>query len=234
VSGIGWDDVALREFPALPAGFLAAADGIWEKILAWYWLAPPEREEWKSMAGDPARRRAWLAGRAALKDAVRAYLASRGKRTGAYDVVIRATAAGLPSVESASVSLAEAAGRTIAAAGDAARGAPGVEVRRAAEPVADDFDPEDLRRLRDLGEDWLARASCAKRAAARALGTGPVHEWRAMRLGEIQAAAGRIRLVPGGPWPTHPGAALGIDVHTSRDGEHVLALCRIGRRAEGS
>jgi hypothetical protein len=231
ITGTRWDDIAIAEFPSLAPAFFTAAEGIWEKILAWYWLSPPERKDWISMNNDPARRHAWLKGRAAVKDAVRQLLASRGRKVGAYDVPIRTSENGRPLAEGVSVSLADCGDRVWAAAGDAERGALGIEVDTPAamndQVAGAAFTPEDLRRLRALAGDWITRAWCAKRAAAKAFDTGPDLDSRALQIGGIDAPTGCIGLKPTGPWSALPGVPDEIEVATARHGEHVLALCRI-------
>src|SRR5207249_4885624 len=122
-AGDRWSDVALVEFPALAPGFFTAAEGIWEKILAFYWLGPGERQEWARLGGEPEARIAWLKGRAALKDAIRTLLAARGRKIGAYDLPIRTSGEGRALREGLSLALASRGDRAWAAAADADRGA---------------------------------------------------------------------------------------------------------------
>jgi hypothetical protein len=145
-AGAVWSDIALVELPPFPAGLLAAAEGIWEKILAFYCLAPSEREEWARFAAEPARRLAWLRERAALKDAARSWLAARGRAVGAYDVPIRvsddgrsvagavALAGGSGPALDLALAVASRGERVFAAAADASLGALALRILPAEAP----------------------------------------------------------------------------------------------------
>ncbi len=236
-SGIPWNDVALVEFPDLAPGFFTAAEGIWEKILAFYWLGPAERREWARQGGDPGRRIAWLTERAALKDAIRTLLAARGRRVGPYDLPIRYTGDGRPAADGFSLALAARGERVWAAAADATRGALGLAVE-APEEMNDAiagtvFAPDELRRLHRLGGDWPARAWCAKRAAAAAAGPEAAPDLRGFSIEDIDPAGGALRMKAPARWPAATGSAPAtggapaIEAATSRHGELVVALCRI-------
>ena len=230
-TGIPWNDVALVEFPDLPPGFFTAAEGIWEKILAFYWLGPAERRAWAQQGGDPGRRIAWLIGRAALKDAMRSLPAARGRQVGPYDLPIQAARDGRPVADGFSLALAMRGERVWAAAADASRGALGLAVE-APDAMSDAvagavFSPEELRRLHGLGGDWPARAWCAKRAAAAAAGPEAASDLRAFAIEEIDPAGGALRMKAAGRWPAASGGAPAIEAATSRRGDLVVALCRI-------
>jgi hypothetical protein len=229
-SGGEWDDLAICEFPALPPGFLTAAEGIWEKILAWFWLSPAERDEWWALDGDARRRHLWLAERATLKDAARQVLSAPARKLGAYDVAIRTTPSGKPAAAGVSLAVARRGERIVAVAGLAERGALGIALEPAEavdrQAVADGFSADDRLRLRNLAGDWLARAWCAKAAAAEALGADLDDDARTLGIGEIDHSSGRIRLVPSGAWSRLPGARAELEVATTRSGEDVLAVCR--------
>ena len=236
-SGIPWNDVALVEFPDLPPGFFTAAEGIWEKILAFYWLGPAERRAWAQQGGDPGRRIAWLIGRAALKDAMRSLAAARGRKIGPYDLPIGAAGDGRPVADGFSLALAARGERVWAAAADAARGALGLAVE--SPDAMDDavagaaFGPEELRRLHGLGGDWPVRAWCAKRAAAAAAGPEAAADLRAFAIEEIDPAGGALRMTAPGRRPMETGndpatgGAPAIEAATSRRGGLIVALCRI-------
>ncbi|HYV86491.1 MAG TPA: polyketide synthase dehydratase domain-containing protein [Patescibacteria group bacterium] len=235
--GASLRDVALVEFPALAPGFFTAAEGIWEKILAWYWLDPGEREEWTRRGGEPAGRIAWLAGRAALKDAARSVLASRGRKVGAYDVPIGTSDDGRPLAEGLSLALAVHGDRVWAAAADAGRGAIGLVVEApgaAGDAIGSSvFGPGDRDRLRPLDGDWIARAWCAKRAAAAALGHGAALDLRGLEIETVDPASGEFRLRPAGALVTAAGGtnvfanAIGIEAVTLRRDDLIVALCRV-------
>jgi len=229
-TGADWDDLALCEFPALPAGFLTAAEGIWEKILAFFWLSPPEREEWWALDGEVCRRHLWLEERATLKEAARQVLSSEARMVGAYDVAISTAANGNPAAAGVSLSLARRGERIVAVAGLAERGALGIALEPAEafdlQAVADGFSADDHLLLEKLAGDWPARAWCAKAAAAKALGAELDDDPQALGIGEIDHQRGRIRLIPSGPWALLAGAQAQLEVATARHGDHVLAVCR--------
>jgi hypothetical protein len=222
-------DVALVELPAPAPGFFTAAEGIWEKILAWYWLDPTERREWTRLGGDPARRIAWLRERAALKDAIRTLLAGRGRMVGAYDLPIRTACDGRPAADGFSLAHASTGERVFAAATDASRGrlglAAGAPDAMSDAIVESVFSPGDLRRLRPLGGDWLARAWCAKRAAAAAVAPGAAPDLRDLAIEDLDPATGLVRMKATGAWPP------AVEAATLRRDDLVLALCRVADAA---
>src|SRR5206468_8656633 len=132
--------------------------------------------------------------------------------------------------------------RVWAAAADASRGSLGLaaeEPDAMSDAVADSvFGPEDLRRLRPLGGDWLVRAWCAKRAAAAAthavagaIGAAAARELRGLAIADLDHAIGALRMNTTGSWPVAIGSGLTIEATTLRRDEMVLALCRIAGAA---
>jgi hypothetical protein len=229
----GWGDVALVELPVFPPGFFTAAEGIWEKILAFYWLAPAERQEWSRLGGDPERRLAWLRERAVLKDAARTRLAARGQMVGAFDVPIRATRDGRPMAEGLSLALAVHGERVWAAAADEGRGTLGLEVLTHGvldeAAVAAALGPEDRESLRPFGTDGPLGGICAKRAAAAAIAPEIGLDLRALSIVDVDAVAGTLRLRPGGAWASACGGPDLVEVVTVRHGDGFLALSRRAR-----
>ena len=63
--------VSLWEVPHYAEDFCAQSNAIFLRILAHALLGFEERAEWRSLSGTVRRRREWLFGRAALKEAVR-------------------------------------------------------------------------------------------------------------------------------------------------------------------
>jgi Polyketide synthase dehydratase N-terminal domain len=227
----GWGDVALVELPQLPPGLLTAAEGIWEKILAFYWLAPAERQEWARLDGDPGRRLAWLMGRAAVKDAARAHLAARGRLVGAFDLPMRATPDGRPMAEGLSLALAVDGEGVWAAAADSGVGALGLEVltpgRIDEAAVANALGSGDRQLLRAFGGDGPLWGLCAKRAAAAAIRPATGLDLRALPIVDADTATGALRMRPREGWISACGGLEPIEALTVRRGDRWLALARV-------
>jgi malonyl CoA-acyl carrier protein transacylase/predicted hotdog family 3-hydroxylacyl-ACP dehydratase len=77
--------------PADSARLLATGHPIWGDILRTVSLSATERTQWPALPADRAARMGWLAGRVAVKDAVRRFLMRRdGLRAAGADVIVRA------------------------------------------------------------------------------------------------------------------------------------------------
>ena len=180
----------LWEVPLLSEEFCTLSGGICLRILAHALLAPAEREAWRALQGPVRRRREWLFGRAALKEAVRAWVFGQtGHLLFPTDVVVAHDGRGAPRVDgwwceslidAPHVSLAHNGEACLAAVGDAQRPV-GVDLEtlgRVQQPtlVADSFTPAERELVRGLqGEaldERVLRVWCAKEAAAKCLGTG--------------------------------------------------------------
>lgn len=240
----GWDDVTVCSFPPLSPGFFDAGDGVWEKILAGFCLDPAERNRWSSMMDDPAGRRAWLMGRATVKDAVRGALSRHGVPAGAYDVSIEEGAEGRLSAGGPweprapgplSIALAQSGDVRLGAAGDEGRGSLGLAVARPPTHGAGDesayadpaFSPADRDRLTLLSQggdagEWLARIWCAKQAALHALRPGPRPDPAAIEVARSDAFGQMIRFSLSGPW-----SAPDVEALSFAHGGAVAAICRI-------
>ncbi|HYV85962.1 MAG TPA: 4'-phosphopantetheinyl transferase superfamily protein [Patescibacteria group bacterium] len=191
-----------------PAGALEAGDGSGWDDLALLALGPSEQAAWRALGG-PKRRRDWLLGRIAAKDAVRLHLrATRGVRLTPADVVIGADAWGrplpgggllAPHDGSISVSLSHTDGIAMALAVEPPCGA-GIDVERLGRRRGDyaeaAFTPAELA-LIDLGgperrAERALRLWCSKEAVAKALGRGLMGN--PMNLEARDADAGMTRI----------------------------------------
>jgi 4'-phosphopantetheinyl transferase EntD len=182
---------------------------LWQRVLAHLVLARGERNVWRTLSGPPRRRREWLLGRLAAKEAVRALVASDdGMPLLPADVVVepdplgRPTAGGgwrRPGVGAPHLSIAHAqsAAVGVAARESDCRGV-GVDVERVGDRAGFEsaaFD-EGERALLDAAADdgWALRCWCAKAAAAKALGPGMEGGPRTLRLQAIDVPSGGVRL----------------------------------------
>ena len=178
----GFDpSVTVWHVPAFPQGFLDDAGGIWQRVLAATVLSRAERALFQSMTGPVKRRRDWLMGRIAAKEAVRAWvLARQGFALLPADIEIAAEAEGRPvattpglDVDLPWISIAHAGGAAVAAAADYPVGTDyellaGVDAALLAEGGFSDAELATLgRSVESLLGGW-----CAKEAAAKAAGTG--------------------------------------------------------------
>ncbi len=188
--GMADPDVAAVQLEAFSQEFFETSHGIWQRALAAIVLSREERNLFAASAMTPARRREWLTGRIAAKDAVRRLLHRRFGQMPAYaDVEIVADGAGRISATGAwsqrwgvkpVVSLAHSGNTAVALA-----------ILDPSRPAGIDLEPAD-RDVRDVealgftdaerelldGVDpahraaWGLRFWCAKEAAGKAAGTG--------------------------------------------------------------
>ena len=183
-------DVALWEVPLMSEEFCSQSGGICLRILAHALLGPVERDEWYALQGHLRRRREWLFGRAALKEAVRLWIAEQtGHLLHSTDILVGHDAQGAPVVGGAwcesliaapRVSLAHNAATCLAAI--SAPGKPvGVDLEalgRIQQPklLVESLAPQEQPWVQGLSgpalEERLLRLWCAKEAAAKFLGTG--------------------------------------------------------------
>jgi phosphopantetheinyl transferase (holo-ACP synthase) len=183
-------DVLIWDVPMMGEEFLAQSGAICLRILAHAVLSAPEREDWKAVTGPLRRRREWLFGRAAVKEAVRAWIHARtGQLLYPSDIVVGHDALGAPFVHgdwtghlcaAPSVSLSHNARHCIVAVAPAGR-AVGVDMEepgRLKDPalLSQALAPEELALVQGLHGDILERRQlllwCAKEAAAKCLRTG--------------------------------------------------------------
>ncbi len=230
-------DVTVWSVPAFPQGFLEDAGGIWTRVLAATILTGAEREVFAGLVGK--RRRDWLMGRIALKEAARAHvLATQGLSLLPADIEIANDTTGRPFVlpdrpavlgvsgAMPEVALSHADGAALAAAGPAGRrlgvdmeGSHGVSPELLSEGA---FSSDELARLGITGAPndavltTLLRGWCAKEAAAKMLGEGLTGRPRAFVLSEIEPALRYARITAPDGQP--------VTVTLGEDAGRIMAL----------
>lgn len=188
--GLAPEGVALWQVPMMSDEFCAVSGSIALRILAHAVLAAEERPAWRALEGPVRRRREWLFGRAAIKEAVRAWICEQtGQLLHPSDIIVGHDAAGAPFVsgdwagtliDAPSVSLTHDAALCLVAV--APQGvAVGVDREALARVRRPDllqgaFSAPESALLAGLDgparDERLLRLWCAKEAAAKALGTG--------------------------------------------------------------
>lgn len=183
--------VALWQVPLIEESLLQRSGGICGRVLAHVLLGATERDEWRALRdARTARRREWLAGRAAIKEGVRHYVYQRtGQLLLPADIAVGHDAQGAPFVDgwwcgtlvdAPSVSLAHAAGDCVAAVAGPDQPV-GVDLEsldppRRADLLVDALADEERPLLAGLAGAQLAerllRLWCAKEAASKCLGIG--------------------------------------------------------------
>lgn len=92
-------DTLLWEVPLMAEEFLAQSGAICLRIMAHALLGPVERDEWRLLQGPLRRKREWLFGRGAIKEAVRAWVQARtGRMLYPSDIVVGHDDLGAPFV----------------------------------------------------------------------------------------------------------------------------------------
>jgi phosphopantetheinyl transferase (holo-ACP synthase) len=194
------------------------------ELMARRYLSRAEREQMDGLG--VRRKRGWLLGRIAAKDAVRDWLWKRGRGSMfPVEVSVSNQADGRPRVSgpfSEDLRISIAHKDTVAVARVAVGRDVGIDIERI-EPRSDSFaaiaftDAERTLRADEDRDEWLTRVWSAKEAAAKARGTGL--EGNPRRF-EIKEVAGERLLV---------GSARGGDslpprwVETQRDGDYIIA-----------
>jgi len=183
-------EVLLWDVPLMAEDFLAQSGAICLRILAHAVLDASEREAWKAVTGPLRRRREWLFGRAAIKEAVRAWIQARtGHLLYPSDIVVGHDDLGAPFVHGGwtaylcaapAVSLSHNARHCVVGVAPAGQsiGVDMEEPGRLRDPalLTEALAPVERELVRGLhGEALEARQLhlwCAKEAAAKCLGTG--------------------------------------------------------------
>lgn len=245
LAACGRDDGALcSRLEGYPPEFFEAHAGIWLKVLAHLVLSRRERTLWRDL--DSAvlkRRRGWLLGRCAAKDAVRRLLCIQfAEEFSPADIEILPDARGRPRVDghwktrlnvSPVISISHSNGLVVALAALDSQILAGIDIeclsqtRAAFETAA--FTPAERDILLDLRADlkpeWYLRFWCAKEAAGKALGRGLAGGLHALRVTRAQLDTGEIQLELGHglrtEFPELNGDAL--VTHTLRDGDYVAS-----------
>jgi acyl transferase domain-containing protein/phosphopantetheinyl transferase (holo-ACP synthase) len=229
-------DTLLWSVPAFPPGFLEDAGGIWMRVLAATVLSATERETFRRLTGPGPgagkRRRDWLMGRLALKEAARAFMLDRdGVACLPADLVIATTPEGKPHLDPAALallglsappelSLSHAGGAALAVAAPPGQ-AVGIDMEHLGRVAPDllaegAFSPAEQGLLGNAADRLLA-GWCAKEAVAKALGQGLNGRPRAFTLTAFDGATARV-IAPSG---------TAHDVTLARQGDAVMALARI-------
>ena len=200
-------EVHLWEVPLMTEEFCAQSGAICLRIMAHALLSASERTEWRALAGTPLRRRReWLFGRAALKEATRAWVqASTGQWLYPSDIVVGRDEHGAPWVggwwagqllPAPRVSLSHDTRACLAAIAPADLPV-GVDIEafgRVRHPalIADSLAPSERGLVQGLHgtalEERVLRLWCAKEAAAKCLGIGLQGQPEAFRVIAADAA----------------------------------------------
>jgi acyl transferase domain-containing protein/phosphopantetheinyl transferase (holo-ACP synthase)/acyl carrier protein len=231
-----FDDVECRRLTPSEEMRLSIWENLWVRVI----LSRRELEQYHGLHSDK-RRKEWLYGRAAAKDAVRLWL-KRHYRRDVYpaDIEILTDAGGRPTVsgpglgglaEVPQVSISHKGMTAVAAAG---RRALGIDLEliqdrdTGFEEVA--FTPNELELLGRLnGEDrneWLTRAWCAKEAASKVMGLGFSNGPSTMVVTGVEATPGAL-VIACGEALRRSAPEVGnraFVVHSVRDGDAVIAL----------
>jgi phosphopantetheinyl transferase len=210
--------MAARLTPAVPADLFDSGFRIWETALAFCILSREERDAWLNGNRSAKRNRDLLLGRAAAKDAVRAYLKERfDVDVAPADVRLEADGLGKPRAVGMwegwidggiDISVAHSGMRAVAVACPVSCGGIGIdlEVRgpMSEHAVEGAFSEDDLRlvagRGRETRDDALLRLWCAKEALGKALGTGLLGNPRGIRARDWDETSGWATLELTGPW----------------------------------
>jgi phosphopantetheinyl transferase len=227
------------------AGSLDAGEGSEWDTLAGLALDDSEQAVWRSIGG-PKRRRDWLLGRIAVKDAVRMHLlATRALMMSPREVPIAADTWGRPVPAGAilaahgiklSVSLSHTNGIAMALAVEPTCGA-GIDVERVGRRRGDyaeaAFTAAEISRIDAAGPEHRAeralRLWCSKEAVAKALGRGLMGNPMNLEATEIDAGMTRIGLGVAGAlartFPELVGRPVTAFVSVNGDLVVAAALC---------
>jgi phosphopantetheine--protein transferase-like protein len=232
----------------LSQDFLGAHGKIWQRTLAHLVLNRRERDAWRNLKGPEKRRNEWLLGRAAAKDAVRAFLKRRhGIELCPADVEITQDEHGQPFASGSwtknierwpALSISHTDGVAVALAGEDGRGSGvGIDIERLTGKREDleafAFTTTERSLLasfeegfeEDSREEWTMRLWCAKEAVSKALGRGLITGPMGMEVRSLDARAGTVRLVLSGELAKELPDLAGreITAYTSRHADLVLA-----------
>jgi phosphopantetheinyl transferase len=214
-------------------------------------LSRAERDWLGSAEMTPRRRRQWLIGRSAAKDAIRRLLReAHGLELHPADVSVLADEHGRPVASgrwrdrlgfAPALSIAHVDGLAVALAVLAPDVAAGIDVERlGARPEGLDeiaFNDREAELLARVGpedrEEWALRFWCAKESAGKALGQGLAPGLRGLEVRAADRETGRLTLELGGEWRARFPQLRDrpISSHTARDGDRVTAATLITTEA---
>ncbi|MBL4810871.1 MAG: polyketide synthase dehydratase domain-containing protein, partial [Rhodobacteraceae bacterium] len=199
------DDVTLWSVPAFPLGFLEDAGGIWTRVLVTTILSASERTAYAALKGPGKRRRDWLMGRIALKEAVRAWIMKHHDLLLLpADIIIGNAPSGRPFVAAETleilgvpgpvpvVSLSHSGGAALAACSAARAIGVDMELVGSVDPqllAQGAFNPDELAFLGD-SPAALTAGWCAKESVAKAFGQGLTGRPRSFKLVALDLSAG--------------------------------------------
>jgi hypothetical protein len=210
---------------------------IWENLWAHIILSQDELTEYRSIE-DKARRASWLGEKAITKDAMRMWVRRRTGRelypadleTTNQNGRLQVTGPWQHEVEAPErVSIARGGPVTVAAVGNCGLGVeiePVAQWKAGAETAV--FDSTELAHFSaDNGpqrDEWLARACCAKKAAAKALDIA-AHDSQSLKrlvIRGLHLESGEVTVDCNGGEGS--GDSLEMVVPTMRDGNNIIAL----------
>ena len=225
--------VSLWEVPHYAEDFCSQSNGIFLRILAHTLLGSEERAEWRALTGPVRRKREWLFGRAAIKEAVRMTLFQQtGKLLYPSDIAVLHDELGAPFVDGwwrdelanapqVSLSHTDRACLVAVAAADSPVGVDFEDVGRIRRPqlLVDALTAGERSTVAGLDgvalDDRLLRLWCAKEATAKYLGIGLQGQPQAFEVGFVDSDCARAQVVfEGGT----------TEVRLVRDGPAVIAV----------
>ncbi|NTU64773.1 MAG: 4'-phosphopantetheinyl transferase superfamily protein, partial [Chloroflexi bacterium] len=193
----------------LPEDLFEAHGAIWLRVLAYMILNRRERQTWRELnAASSKRRRDWLLGRIAAKDAVRLLLKEQwGLMLCPADIEITSAASGRPEMKGNWLPLVEQPPIvSIAHSGDVAialvsadKNVHGVGIdlepidRVGADIERVAFTPHEQQLLSSVDRsEWATRLWCAKEAAGKAVGCGLIGGPRELEIQEVDCGSGVV------------------------------------------
>jgi phosphopantetheine--protein transferase-like protein len=233
----------------LPDALFETEETVWPRAWARLILSRDEQETWFNMTGPQSRRKEWLLGRLAAKDAVRSFLKERHAiDLCPADIEIVADKNGRPMVKSEAIerrklrlflSIAHCRGEAVAIVGasDAHQGV-GIDIEFW-EPHGTDLEEyaltiEERNRLSisvnsNDKEEWLLRLWCAKEAVAKALGGGMQGSPLNLVVEALQPETGQVEVSLAGELRRrHPEFAGAVfHAHTGRESSFIFATSLI-------
>lgn len=233
------EGATLWSVPMLPDELCTQSGGICLRIMSQVLLGEAERDEWRALQGSLRRRREWLFGRAAIKEAVRHWIWQQtGELLYLTDIEVCHDAQGAPYVqgewsgvlvEAPQVSVSHSGESCIAAvaAPDRTVGVDFEELARQRQPelVAGSFTADEQALLAGLQgaayTERVLRLWCAKEASAKCLGTGLQGRPEAFRI--VEADAECEKLLVQSDWGT-----VGARVQSSGGTIIAVALQELG------
>jgi len=220
----------------------------WCSVLAPVVLNPSELETWQGLAGSERRRRQWLRGRIAAKDAVRLLLEDRYHLEASYaDIEISSNKYGQPVVNGELVaklgcrlclSISHSGEVAASVAGECFdRKGVGIDVERLDESHEGleeaGFIASERALLDDLvasgRKEWVLRLWCSKEAVAKALGRGMMGNPYSLVIEDVDVETGRVNLNIAGQLARelHNYANKSLKAYTGRDETLVFATSLI-------